>query len=365
MLKGRFFYYLLCVNAAVNTTIYVPVILIDHQGKGALLSIFAAVVAGGLFLVLFNGVIKAYPSKGLPEMLSGANPFIRTGLLLLAAVSWFWAGLTMILAFMEISNRYINPVAPDLFVLFAFFLVIGPAIRMRSTSILFAVEIVLFIIAPFVFFVFYKGITSENLQLNGILATITHAAPFPHFGSVAAASFIFSGYANMIIFNRHFPATFRIKKIWLLTLIGLCMLLFTFFIPIGILGTAGVKMYPFPWVATADAIRLEFFVIERLLFLFLIIDIAISLLSIIIHWHVSLECLKALFTQKAAMQSKEGIISWLAVCFMILITAIISHFLNESLVFNFNVWFLNVRFLEEALLIAILLILARRRRKKS
>ncbi|UPG62946.1 hypothetical protein [Metabacillus endolithicus] len=78
-----------------------------------------------------------------------------------------------------------------------------------------------------------------------------------------------------------------------IALLGFFTLITTFIIPIGLNGFDGAESFTFPWIATTEAIRIELGFIERISFLFLGLYINVSLASVILHWHVGLEQLKA------------------------------------------------------------------------
>lgn len=69
-------------------------------------------------------------------------------------------------------------------------------------------------------------------------------------------------------------------------------MLLTFLVPIGYFGTVAIDRHVYTWFSTADSIRMEYFIIERMLFIFYFAYLSLSLVSVIVHWHGGLELFK-------------------------------------------------------------------------
>lgn len=83
---------------------------------------------------------------------------------------------------------------------------------------MYLLEIILYINVPFIAFIFIKAVTSDYLSWDSIFEVGNHFYSMPNISAVAVASYIFSGYANIIIFNRLFKV--KIKRINFLVILG-------------------------------------------------------------------------------------------------------------------------------------------------
>lgn len=67
-------------------------------------------------------------------------------------------------------------------------------------------------------------------------------------------------------------------------------------VPIGMHGIDSVDEFMYPWIIMVDSIRLPYSPIERALFIFLMLYVNISLISVAVHWHVAFELVKGTFS---------------------------------------------------------------------
>lgn len=117
-------------------------------------------------------------------------------------------------------------------------------------------------------------------------------------------TYIFSGYLNMVFFNKVFQKPVETKRIWMFGLLGLGILLTSFYIPIGFHGADGVGDYTYPWVSTADSMRIELGIVERVMYIFIVLYTGISAISIGVHWHAA----NQLLTSMVKAESTRGTI---------------------------------------------------------
>src|SRR5690606_25978122 len=153
-----------------------------------------------------------------------------------------------------------------------FLIIVCLCCRLNATSLLYGLELLLFLISPFTFYFLGKALLNEYFNWDAVLQVGTHLFTMPNYESIAAATFIFTGYTNLIMFSRIFEQN-KIKYAWMISFVGLFVLLTSFLIPIGYQGTQGVENHIYPWFSTADSIRIELFVIERMLYVFYLIYI--------------------------------------------------------------------------------------------
>ena len=80
----------------------------------------------------------------------------------------------------------------------------------------------------------------------------------------------------------------------------------TFLLPIGFHGTVGVGNFTYPWVSTADSMRMEFGFVERVIFIFLPLYAFIALSQVIVVWHVGMHFFLSLLPNKYQPYTKEN-----------------------------------------------------------
>ncbi len=179
----------------------------------------------------------------------------------------------------------------------------------------------------------------------------------PSYSAFSAALFSAIGAANLIIFNRVFTKKQRMTLLQLglifFTLTG--NLATTYFVPMGYIGFNHIDRIIYPWVATSDALRLGFGFIERVAFVFLVLYLAVSFLSILIHWHVVIELLKKLMWLERFKWKERNLTSYLFVSVLWLISLQGAAYLTEYQVTLYTSYFFNCL---PACLIALVLVLS-------
>lgn len=305
--KNRYFYCLFLMNSLINIINFAPRELIDARFDGAQSSILVAVAAGTLFIWLFTKVINKFPGQGLPEIFRSAMPrLLASPLLLVFAFLWYMGGALILLSFADITLRYVSPDTDPAAVLLGFLAVVCLCSRIDSMSLLYGLEITLGITLPLILYTTVKAVVNPDFSWDSVLQIMTHAVHQPDMNSLAAATFTFSGYINMAVFNRVFHGL-KLKHLWILSLEGLLVLAVTFYVPIGYHGTVGVERHVYTWFTTADSIRIESFLIERMLYIFYFAYITLSLVSAIIQWHAGKELLLGMLPRKTV---KPKVIMW-------------------------------------------------------
>lgn len=339
------------LNALINVINFVPRILINDRFNGALMSILASVVIGTSLLLLFVHAISAFPSKGLPEILESSFPRpLRNVILLLFSGLWYVAGAITLVSFVDITLHFINPELSPHIIMSGFLVVVCLAIRYSSISILFALEAILILNFPFVIYFLWKTLSSPHFSWDAIGQVVTHLWEVPTYDSIMAATFIFSGYINLVIFNRVFNNV-KMKHLWLIFFLGLITLLSSFLIPIGYLGTIGVGLDFYSWFTTADSIKMEYSIVERLIYVFYLIYLTMSLVSTIVHWHVGYELLKGIFRYQPNSK-KQKTIEYTIIGGFALMTLFALKFQTIHIILIGGI-FLNMRFVGEVLLLAL------------
>ncbi len=354
MVQSRYFYCLFLMISLINIINFVPRVLIDRRFDGALMSIVTAVGLGTLFVYLFTVLIAKFPGKGIPEIIKPLLPRIMVPpILLIFAVLWCMAGVVTLLSFVDITLRYISPDTNPYLVELGFLVLVCICCRFDPVSLLYGLEVILSITLPLILYGLVKALLNPDFNWDSVLQIMTYIWHKPDIKSLAAATFSFSGYMNMAIFNRVFHKL-KLKHIWILAVEGLLVLLLTFLVPLGYFGTVGVERHVYTWFSTADSIKIQSFIIERMLFVFYFSYMTLSLVSVIIHWHVGLELIKAMFSSSGklspkAVRWKDGIILCVFSGVAISLMQLDQYHLNKL-----GMWFLQTRWYGEMLMIALL-----------
>ncbi|MDF2788413.1 MAG: GerAB/ArcD/ProY family transporter [Neobacillus sp.] len=344
---NRYFLYLVILNMLTNVIIFVPKYLIQYRFDGLILSMLLAIVIGIGLMYLDTIVYARFPGQGLPEILElGLNKPLKIFVLVGFSFFWFIAGLISLLGYIDILHRIINPELSKVWLLVAFLVVLGFVIQLPTQKVMYLLEIILLLNVPFIGFVFIKAVTSDYLNWDSIFEVGTHAATVPKLNPVAVASYVFSGYANIIVFNRLFKEKIKSINFVIIFFVSLLTLFTSVFVPIGMHGSDGVQEYIYPWIMTADSLRLPYSPVERVVFLFLMLYINITLISVSVHWHVAFELLKGVYKSKKSKTNNRLLMSFF---FGISILAVLRiDFMHPELI---SMYWLIARFFVEIIAI--------------
>jgi spore germination protein KB len=349
---NRYFLYLILLNMMMDVVIFVPRILLHNRYDGSVSGMLLAIPLGIILIIVFSKALAKFPGKGLPEILSHPkHRWIRVLLVGGIQFAWFSAGLITLLGFLDILTRFINPEMPRLLLLVIYLAAIFLIITMQTQRMMYLLEIVLFLNAPLLFFIIFKALTSNTLNWDSMLEVGTHLFKMPNIVSLSTASYVFSGYMNLVVFNRVIKEKLKIWNFMAVFVMGVFNLFTTFFIPIGFHGSDGAQEYLYPWISTADSLRLVYSPIERVIFIFLMFYMSLTLMSISIHWHVSYELIRNLFSEKASQKKDWMILAAFAMCavagVLFFNTVLLSRVTNIWMVirFGFEIMFVSIFFL--------------------
>lgn len=92
---------------------------------------------------------------------------------------------------------------------------------------MYGLEIILFVTLPLIVYGIVKALTNPDFNWDSVLQITTYIWHKPDLMSLSAATFSFSGYINLAIFNRVFHGL-KLKHVWILGVEGLLVLLITF-----------------------------------------------------------------------------------------------------------------------------------------
>jgi hypothetical protein len=348
----------------VNVFLYVPSILIQNRFSGSVLAVPLGVIIGTIFLYVYSLSIRKFPELGISEILGNTHKWFRLCFLVFVAIMWHLAGSITLLAFNDVTIGFINPDISGLHMIAVYTAsVLFILLRLKTQQILYALEIVLVINIPLIFIIFIQAYLHNYLSWKSIMEVGTHFKELPSLKVLAASTFVFSGYINMIVFNRVFKEKIKVSRLWFIPFLGFVNLFTTLAIPIGFWGADGVENLTFPWVSTADALRIEYGPIERLITLFLLLYVSISLMSVIVHWHVAYEIIKNLI-KIDKYEEKTSRILQLVILGCIGFGVILSEmYLQEEYIVQLGELWLSVRLPSEAFIVILMFWLARRKKE--
>lgn len=361
---NRYFFYNFILVSFINLMLFVPHILVKYRYSGAVSSMLVGIVIGTILVYMYSSAFARYPGKGLPEILKLHCPqwLVSVSLVLFAAMWWF-AAMIVVVDEAILINRFFNPDANSTLLLVMLVLACGYAATRSTLSVMFIIEIGLIVNAPIIMFVMFKAVRSPQLNWDSIRVVANYITEMPTLTSVAAATFVFTGYINLSLFNRLFPPNFRFKFRWLYPLFGIMILLISFFVPIGFHGTESVNQYTYIWSVTADSLLMQYGFIERVLFLFLIVYLNLSLVYTMSGWHQGMEFIKGCFrNNKPEIDSPKTTVSnYIIVGIFASLTILYHFFTNEKFHVHITSFWLIVRMFVEILTVTWIFLLSRRR----
>ncbi|OOC63858.1 GerAB/ArcD/ProY family transporter [Paenibacillus ihbetae] len=367
MVRNKYFYYLFLLNASINLINYVPRILIQDRFGGVLMSMLIAVPVGSLLMYVFSKLLQRFPGEGLPEIFHSVFPVWISGfLLILYGLAWYFSSVITLISFMDITSRYISPDVSPYIVLTGFLVVVGLSARLDSESLLYALEMVLYIAMPLIAYMAWRVFSNPYFSWDSVRQIITYAWNMPNYRTIAAATYIYTGYINMVVFNRIFRR-FKMKHIFSIILVSIVSLFISLFAPIGILGANGAGEHVYPAFSTVDAMRIRYFIIERMIYVFFVVYMILSLMNSIIHWHVGKELVLGGFKlegEKPSLLPKKRKAEWWVLALFAVIIFVLATVINQYTLNDMAIVFLDVRFAGEILLVILLIYAAMRRGRR-
>ncbi|MDO7906061.1 GerAB/ArcD/ProY family transporter [Paenibacillus sp. JX-17] len=361
-----YFYYLFLINALINIINFVPRGLINERFSGAIMAILASIPIGVAFTFMLVKLMSKFPGEDLPQIFNANfKRSIASFLLILHGLLWYSAGLVTLLSFVDVTLRYISSDVQPFFIMLGFLVLVGLCIRATAESILYGLEVLIILNVPIIIYVLAKALLNPSFSWDAVMQIITYSWEAPSFQGIATGTFIFSGYLNLVIFNKAFKAI-KVRHYWFLGLSGLVVLLITFLVPVGMHGTMGVTRHVYPWFSTADVLRTKNFIVERVLFMFYFTYLSLALISCIVHWHCAMVFFKGALPAMRTGKSRFRLEMVLLVLFAV--GALYAQNLDQYSMDRIGLWFMDIRFCAEAILITCVFTayrLFRRRRPRA
>lgn len=342
---NRYYYYLIFVNMVANMISAVPKIFLTNKTDGVIWSLLLSIPAGVLIVYLFIRFFNSFQGKDLPELLKSHFPkWIYLPILSFFVIVWLSAGLITLITFTFMIKRFLTPDMSILLIASLFLIFISYGVLMRTDSVLYTIETVLIFSIPLVIFLLYKAYRSPEFSWDFVGVAVMHINHWPSYSAFSAALFCFLGVANIIIYNHAFKdRKFQLswKPIIFIGLAGTLSIMSTFIIPIGLNGFERIEQFVYPAISTSDTLRMKFGLIERVLYVFFTFFMAITFVSLLIHWHVAMELAKNVFWLKKFKWKKVNLTPVLFLAVFWIIALFLTVYLNEYTLFTYTQFFFN------------------------
>ncbi|MFF2887196.1 GerAB/ArcD/ProY family transporter [Paenibacillus sp. NPDC057967] len=361
---NRYFFYNFMLVSLMNLMLFVPHILVKNRYSGGVSSLLVAPVIGAILIYMFTNAMTRYPGLGFPEIMKLHCPRWLVSLTsIFFAVMWWFSSTIVVVAYAVLINRFFNPDANTTVILIMMVIAAAYAASRSTLTIAFIIEIGIIVNAPIILFILFKMVRSPQLNFDAIRVVANHVMEMPTIITIAAATLIFTGYIHLALFNRLFPPNFRFKHLYIYPILGFVILLITFFVPIGFHGTEGVDRYIYLWAVTSDSLSMQYGFIERVMFLFLIVFLNLTLVYTMSGWHLGMEYIKSCFKgSKPEIDSPKAPKSnYIILGVFATATVLYLIFTNEKINYLITSYWLVLRMFTEVVSVLWVFILSRRR----
>lgn len=356
MLGQRYYLYLFYINALVNLTAYVPQILYKNRFNGSLTSLALSTLAGTILIILFQSQIKNFPKQNIAEIMSRHFPsWFKMSFLFFSFTLCTFSGILFLLSIMNIIGEFLTLNSTILF--YSFLLLIVFSIMIQTNSILFMLEITVLFAIPSFLLILLRFSTDNLVLTDSISQSLTYLFHFPKLNSVVSGLFVFTGLTNVLVYSEHIRPLSRKPLIIICGII--CFVLFSsYFIPIGYFGLNGVGKENYVWITAIDSMRIDYFFLERIVIVFILILIGLALMYTILSYHSSLKFLQLL------TEGFGGDLKWVGI-FIVVISALITQFyIDEIDLLTLFICFFISRVFLDLILLFILLWASRKQMQK-
>ncbi|WP_238884116.1 GerAB/ArcD/ProY family transporter [Clostridium sp. YIM B02551] len=362
----RYFFYIVLINSINNIIIFLPSVILHDKYQGAIMAIIFSIPFGTILLYLFMKSIVKFPNMAFPQILTLTLPkWAQISIMLFICSLWYISGFMMLLALLEMVQRFIFLKMSHYMLLSILVLVLLLAIRTEGLTILHSLEIFLVIIIPMILFIFTKAVFNPCFSWYACIEVVTHTFTFPTLPSYAVTTYMFSGYTDMLIFNKFFnKENFQLKYLWIIPLVELFLLIFAFFIPIGFLGTSPIS-YNYPWIAATDCISIKVGVVERTMFIYILLFFLTAIANIIVHWYVSFELINDMFKFQFTLNKAQRIPWYILGLFGVIPFLLINLFSSEEIIFSSGTIWLILRLFVEPIVVGLVILTAYSAKKKG
>lgn len=353
MLGQRYYIYLFYINAIVSVTAFIPQLVYKNRYNGSLMSLAISTLAGTILLLLFQSQIKKFPRRNFSEMLNRVLPgSFKKLFLVLNFTLGIFSGILFLHAIMQIVGEFLT-LNPTLIFCF-FLLLIAFSIWSETSSLLFMLEISVLFATPLIVLILLRFFTDNLVLWDSINESLTYFAHYPKINSVVAGLFVFTGFTNFFVYSEHIrPFTKRhLGLAWII----ICVILYSsYFIPIGYLGLNGVGMENYVWITTIDSMHVDYFFLERLVIVFILALIGITLMYLILTYHSSIKFLQMM------TEDFGGKIKWIGIGIVVISALITQYYVDEINLLKLFLYFFSFRIMLDLLFIFLLFYASRKK----
>ncbi|GAA0502292.1 hypothetical protein GCM10008986_32370 [Salinibacillus aidingensis] len=363
---SRYFYYLVILNMLANVVALVPRILIEERVNGVVTSLMIAIIITLIYCLVYTNSMLKFPGQGQPEIIKKYTPkWFASGYLFFIGILYFLGTWFVLLSFIDITKRFINPEMPALYISVLFLSIICLGALMKTEKTLYALEIIMIISLPLITGIFLKAFLNEHISWDAIRIVFTHTIEPPSNTSIGAGAYSLVGFYFISIYNRVLKNRVEGMGVWRIVLIGIAGTINIFtslLVPIGMNGIDGAENYIYPWFSTADALRMEFGFIERVLYIFLLLYIGISMISATITCHIAMEHVRSVLPE---IKWKEVKIVPVMMAILFSLATILGYFfLSQVQVYELAKMFFSLLLFAGAFSCAVLFYAVRRSKQK-
>lgn len=285
---------------------FVTTILIADRYHGAPAALIIGAVIGIFLQSLALLSLSAFPNQTIKDVLreGGVSRWISVPLHWYLIISKYVMGLLWGFIFAKLFS--LHQVFSDSEYVITGLLVVAVlyAVRQESVTILFVLEVSIVLTLPFTAIFFVNTISDNQISWDAIGHGATYVRTLPTWEGIAAASFLFSGFTYLTWFQKDIgwktsngrPSFSRILLIT--TGSGVFLLLAGYFIPIGFFGMEALEHLNFMWFSVTDSVRMEWFVVERVAYLYILLMALFTFIIIISSWHFAFEFAKSMFINR-------------------------------------------------------------------
>lgn len=345
-MMNRFIYYLIGLGLIVPFITFIPSILYENREEGSITSLIISPIIGVILIYLIASFFNRFPGQGIPELLKKyTSRWVAFPLLISLFLFWYIIGLKILASYSFLLNRFLTPDMPLWGITISLLIFVTFGILMASQQVLYTVEIIFLFSIPFIIFIVTSLITNNGIEWGFIGKAMMYVNHSPSYVALTATLFMFYiGIFSLEIFNREFK---KRKKV---TILQLCILfifgagiLFTlYFLPIGYNGFENIHEITYPWLITSDSLRISLPFLERVMYIFLLVYLAISFLGMIISWHIALEILKSVVWFKSFKWKKRNLTPFIFILMIWIISLMVQVYMTEVQINSFVTYFYKI-----------------------
>lgn len=353
MLGQRYYVYLFFINALVSVTAFIPQLLYRNRYNGSITSLALSTLAGTILILFFQAQIKNFPRKKFSDILNSVlSKVLKKSFLSLNFILSIFSGVLILNSIMLIIGEFFN--LNSTIIYYFFLLLIVFSILNETNSILFMLEITIVFVTPFLLLILLRFFTDNLVLFDSINESMTYIMHFPKINSVLSGLFVFTGFTNILVYSEHIRP-FTKKHLLIILIIICCVLYSSYFIPIGYFGLNGVGMENYVWVTTIDSMHINYFFLERIVLVFFLVLIGITLMYLILTYHSSIKFLQML------TEDFGGKIKWVGILIVVISALITQYYTDEINLLKFFIYFFIFRIILDLILFFILICASRKK----